>query len=364
MSLLAEVVKEETTVEELLNPVASAEAAGLRYVSDEMPGIRRRKRGDSFSYVDPDGETVEHEKTLARIESLVIPPAWTEVWICPRANGHLQATGRDAKGRKQYRYHSKWREVRDAVKYDKMLDFAAALPKIRRRVDRDLSLPGLPREKVLATVVRLLEQTRIRVGNEEYKAQNRSFGLTTLQDRHVDVNGSTVRFHFKGKSGKTHEVELSDRRVARIVGACKDIPGQDLFQYVDEDGVRHDVTSGDVNDYIREIAGEEFSAKDFRTWAGTVMAFGFLRECEPCGDEKEGKTVLLRCVETVAAELGNTVAVCRKCYVHPAVMTAYLDGGLPELKARRNGGSVYVLDRDEAAVIELLRAEERTPAAA
>ncbi|HET7767706.1 MAG TPA: DNA topoisomerase IB, partial [Chloroflexota bacterium] len=273
--MLAEVVKEDATVEDLLDPLASAEAAGLRYVSDEAPGIRRKKTGDSFAYVGPDGKAVKDEKTLARIKSLAIPPAWTDVWICPRANGHLQATGRDARGRKQYRYHAKWREVRDAVKYDKMVDFAAVLPKIRRRVERDLSLPGLPREKVLAAVVRLLEQTRIRVGNEEYKAQNKSFGLTTLQNRHVDVNGSTISFRFKGKSGKSHEVELTDRRLARIVRACREIPGQDLFQYVDEEGVQHDVTSGDVNDYIREIAGEEFSAKDFRTWAGTVMAFSF-----------------------------------------------------------------------------------------
>ena len=285
----------------------------------------------------------------------MIPPAWSEVWICPRANGHIQATGRDAKGRKQYRYHPKWRELRDAVKYDKMLDFADALPKIRRRVEKDLSLPGLPRQKVLAAVVRLLEHTRIRVGNEEYKNSNKSFGLTTLQDRHVEVNGTTMRFHFKGKSGKSHEVELSDRRLAKIVRACKDIPGQDLFQYVDEDGVRHDLTSGDVNDYIREIAGDEFSAKDFRTSAGTVMALSFLRECEPCADEKDGKRVLVRCVETVAAELGNTVAVCRKCYVHPAVMEAYVAGWLHDdkVRGRRSG-----LEEEEVALVELLRRSE------
>ena len=363
MTLLAEVVKEDATVEELLDPAASAEAAGLRYVSDEMAGIRRKKSGAAFTYVGPNGETVKDDKTLARIKSLAIPPAWTDVWVCPRADGHLQATGRDARGRKQYRYHPKWREVRDAVKYDKMLDFAAALPKIRRRVEKDLSRPGLPREKVLAAVVRLLEHTRIRVGNEEYKAQNKSFGLTTLQDRHVDVNGSTIRFHFKGKSGKSHAVELSDRRLAKIVGACRDIPGQDLFQYVDEDGVRHDVTSGDVNDYIREIAGEEFSAKDFRTWAGTVMAFSFLRECEPCADEKEGKHVLVRCVETVAAELGNTVAVCRKCYVHPAVLEAYLAGWLAGVKGARTNGSAHALDEAEAAVIGLLQSGEAQAAA-
>ena len=249
------------------------------------------------------------------------------------------------------------------MKYDKMVDFAAVLPKIRRRVERDLSLPGLPREKVLAAVVRLLEQTRIRVGTEEYKAQNKSFGLTTLQNRHVDVNGSTISFRFKGKSGKSHEVELTDRRLARIVRACREIPGQDLFQYVDEEGVQHDVTSGDVNDYIREIAGEEFSAKDFRTWAGTVMAFSFLRGCEPCADEKEGKHVLVRCVETVAAELGNTVAVCRKCYVHPAVMEAFLGGWLAGVKVGKRNGSAHALDEAELAVLELLRVGEVAAAA-
>jgi len=337
--------------------------SAITYVTDQIPGIRRQGRAKRFTYVSATGRPL-NGKVKQRIDALAIPPAWTDVWICPQANGHLQASGRDARGRKQYRYHPKWREVRDAVKYDKMLNFDAALPKIRRRVDRDLSLPGLPREKVLATVVRLLEQTSIRVGNEEYKNSNRSFGLTTLQDRHADVNGSTIRFHFKGKSGKTHEVEVNDRRLAKIVRACREIPGQDLFQYVDEEGVRHDVTSGDVNEYIREIAGEEFSAKDFRTWAGTVMALSFLRECEPCVDMKDGKHVLVRCVETVAAALGNTVAVCRKCYVHPAVMDAYLGGWLWQVKVPRKSGGRYVLDREEAAVVELLRVGEAKGAAA
>jgi DNA topoisomerase-1 len=241
-----------------------------------------------------------------------------------------------------------------------MADFAAALPRIRARVKRDLALNDLPREKVLAAVVRLLEQTRIRVGNEEYAAQNKSFGLTTLRDRHVHVDGATLRFKFKGKSGKEREVELHDRRLARIVRACKDIPGQDLFQCVDEDGVAHDVTSGDVNEYIREIAGEEFSAKDFRTWAGTVLAMRFLRGCEPCETESEGKTVLVRCIEEVAAEMGNTVAVCRKCYVHPAVLKAYMNGGLPEVSGRRRNG----LDEEEVALLALLQRGERLAKAA
>ncbi|HEU5315256.1 MAG TPA: DNA topoisomerase IB [Chloroflexota bacterium] len=363
MTLLEAVVESNASAEELLDPVASAEAAGLRYVSDHTAGIRRKKDGEGFTYVKPDGEKVSDERTLVRIKSLAIPPAWTDVWICPSANGHIQATGRDAKGRKQYRYHPRWREVRDAVKYDKMLDFARALPRIRKRVEQDLSRPGMPREKVLAAVVKLLEQTKIRVGNGEYAAQNKSYGLTTLQDRHVKVEGTTLRFKFKGKSGKEHEVELQDRRLAKIVRACRDLPGQELFQYVDEEGVRRDVTSGDVNAYIREIAGEEFSAKDFRTWAGTVLAARFLRECERCETESEGKKVLVRCIEAVAAELGNTVAVCRKCYVHPAVLEAYMGDGLAALKPRKTK-ALYLLDEEEAALVELLRAGEAAPAKA
>jgi DNA topoisomerase-1 len=358
VTLLEEVVEATTSPEELMDPVASAEAVGLRYVSDQVPGIRRVKKGTGFSYVGADGETVTDEKTLGRIKALVIPPAWSEVWICPQANGHIQATGRDARGRKQYRYHAKWREVRDAVKYDKMLDFAVALPRIRARVKQDLALAGLPREKVMAAVVRLLEQTRIRVGNDEYAAQNKSFGLTTLRDRHVKIDGATMRFKFRGKSGKEREVELHDRRLAKIVRACRDIPGKELFQYVDEDGVAHDVTSGDVNEYIREIAGEEFSAKDFRTWAGSVLAIEFLREAGESADAADAKHVLVRCIEAVAEELGNTVAVCRKCYVHPGVVEAYLNGGLPE-GGRRRGG----LDVEELVLVELLKGGGRAAAA-
>jgi DNA topoisomerase I len=359
--LLHAVVGEDASTDELLDPEASAEAAGLRYVTDEKPGISRKKAGKHFVYVKPDGSKITDERTLARIKSLAIPPAYTDVWISTDPRGHLQATGRDAKGRKQYRYHPKWRVVRDAVKYDKMIAFAEALPAIRERVDRDISLPGMPREKVLATIVRLLEETRIRVGNEEYAKQNKSFGLTTLQDRHVKVEGSKVRFRFKGKHAKEHEIELQDRRLARIVQRCRDIPGQDLFQYIDDDGVRHDVTSGDVNAYIREIGGGEFTAKDFRTWGGTLLAARFFRECEPGETEKDAKSKVLRCIEVVSAELGNTVAVCRKCYVHPSVIEAFQAGSLsplPSVQAVRAERETnrYVLSDEEAALIDLLRA--------
>jgi DNA topoisomerase I len=374
VTLLEIVAGEGASPDELVDPAASADAAGLRYVTDERPGIRRRKAGRSFTYLKPDDSRVTDDATLRRIKSLAIPPAWTSVWICPSAHGHLQATGRDARGRKQYRYHPHWRTLRDAVKYDRMVDFANVLPAIRERVDHDLSLPGLPREKVLAAVVRLLEQSRIRIGNEEYKKLNRSFGLTTLQDRHVQVEGGRVRFRFKGKSGKEHDVEIADRRLARIVRRCRDIPGQDLFQYVNGDGTHHDVTSGDVNDYIREIAGGEFTAKDFRTWAGTLLAARFFSECEPAATEQDGKKTVVRCIEVVASELGNTVAVCRKCYVHPKVIEAYTNGALttvfPPAAAATNGGtgaiwratkdarSPYALSDEEAALVDLLCASE------
>src|SRR5438552_2760071 len=256
---------------ELVDPVESARAARLRYVADLSPGIRRRRVGKGFGYAASDGRPIRDAETLGRIRRLAIPPAWTDVWICPDPRGHLQATGRDARGRKQYRYHARWREVRDAVKYDRMLAFAQVLPKIRERSDRDLERSGMPREKVLAAIVRLLEETRIRVGNEEYRKENGSFGLTTLRDRHVDVIGAQVRFNFKGKSGKQHKVKLQDRRLARIVKRLQEVPGQELFTYLDDDGEAHAVQSDDVNDYLREITGDDFTAKDFRTWAGTLQ---------------------------------------------------------------------------------------------
>src|SRR5919107_4252189 len=264
--------------EVISDPIESAQAAGLRYVSDTQPGIRRKKAGKGFTYGGTDGKLIRDEKELARIRSLAIPPAYTDVWICPSPQGHIQATGRDARGRKQYRYHPKWREVRDETKFGRMLAFSEALPKIRARLEQDLSRPGLPREKGLATVVRLLECTCIRVGNDEYAKANRSFGLTTLQDRHVEISGSNLRFEFRGKSGKVHKVDLNDRRLARIVRRCQALPGEDLFQYIDDDGVRQTIGSGDVNDYIREISGQEFTAKDFRTWSGTLLAVAALSE--------------------------------------------------------------------------------------
>jgi DNA topoisomerase I len=338
---------------QLVDPVESARAAGLRYVSDLSPGIRRKRAGKSFSYLSQDGETIHDRETIRRIKGLVIPPAWTDVWISPDPRGHIQATGRDARGRKQYRYHQRWREVRDAVKYDRMLDFAQALPKIRERTDRDLELPGLPRQKVLALVVRLLEETRIRVGNEEYRKENGSFGLTTLRNRHVDVIGSEVRFKFRGKSGKDHRVRLRDRRLARIMKRFLEIPGQELFQYEDESGEFKAVESEDVNDYIREISGDDFSAKDFRTWAGTILAARFFREAVVTPETNGAKKELVRAIARVAEELGNTPAVCKKCYIHPAVIAAYLAGGLKPLSATGDDDP-YRLSTEEKDLLSLL----------
>ena len=338
------------------DPIESAQAAGLRYVSDTQPGIRRKRAGKGFAYVGPDGKTIRDAKELARIRSLAIPPAYTDVWICPSPNGHIQATGRDARGRKQYRYHPKWREVRDETKFGRMLAFSEALPKIRGRVERDLNLPGLPREKVLATVVRLLECTCIRVGNDEYAKSNRSFGLTTLQDRHVEISGANLRFEFRGKSGKTHKVDLNDRRLARIVQRCQALPGEDLFQYIDDEGVRQTVGSGDVNDYIRDISGQEFTAKDFRTWNGTLLAVEALTEVGAWGTQRQAKSNVLRAIDRVAEQLNNTRSVCRKYYVHPAVFESYLAGSM--LAQLQNGTKQTVtndLTADEAAVVRLLR---------
>jgi DNA topoisomerase-1 len=313
------------------DPLASVALAGLRYTVDLEPGIRRRRAGKGMAYYGPSGQLIRDRKTLARIKSLAVPPAWKEVWICPDELGHLQATGRDAKGRKQYRYHPRWREVRDAAKYDHLIEFAEAMPRIRAQVDQDLRQRGLPRTKVLATVVRLLEETHIRIGNETYRRENRSFGLTTLRNRHVDVTGSTVHFRFRGKHGKWQEVRLADRRLARVIKQCREIPGQELFQYVDESGGRHSIGSEDVNRYLREVGGADFTAKDFRTWAGTVLAARFLRACPPPESVADGKRQVTRMVEQVAAELGNTVAVCRKCYIHPGIVEAYLAGTMPPL---------------------------------
>jgi len=305
--------------------IDAAEEAGLRYVSDDRPGYTRKAKGEDFDWLDADGEPIRDEQRLLRIKRLAIPPAWTEVWVSPLANGHIQATGRDARGRKQYVYHDRWREVRDENKYDRIISFGKTLPKIRRRIARDLKLPGLPRNKVLATVVQLLERTFIRIGNEEYARENKSFGLTTMKDRHVEVKGAKLRFRFRGKSGREHEVDVTDGRIANIISKLQDLPGQDLFQYVDHEGKVRDITSQDVNEYLREITGEDFSAKDFRTWAGTVLTAIALNAQEEFETPKQAKSNINTAIKAVAKILGNTPAICRKCYVHPAVLENYLD---------------------------------------
>jgi len=344
--------------ETIVEPKEAARAAGLRYVSDTKPGIIRESKGDGFVYRDPAGELLKDEAVLERIRSLAIPPAYTEVWICPHANGHIQATGRDARGRKQYRYHPRWRETRDATKYERMAEFAEALPVIRARVAADLRRKGLPREKVLATIVRLLETTLIRVGNDDYAKENGSFGLTTLRNRHVSVKGETMRFTFKGKSGKTWRLGIADRRVAKVVRECQDLPGQELFAYHDDDGVPRDVGSGDVNDYLREITGQDITAKDFRTWAGTVMAALALREFEAVDSQAAAKRNIRAAIEKVAARLGNTPTVCRKCYVHPDLLEGYMAGKLVlEIAGRAEEElreDIEDLRPEEAAVLALL----------
>ena len=341
-------------------PAGSAEAAGLRYVSDGDAGIARQRSGTAFRYLRPDGKALRDPETLARIRRLAIPPAWEDVWICTRDDGHLQATGRDARGRKQYRYHPRWREVRDETKFGRMLAFSEVLPTIRQRVERDLALPGLPRAKVLATVVGLLECTGIRVGNDEYARTNESFGLTTLRDQHVEVSGSTISFNFKGKSGKNHNVELSDRRLAGIVRRCQALPGEELFQYVDENGEQQTIDSGDVNEYLREITGQEFTAKDFRTWSGTILAVAALRELGPAGTDRDAKSAIVQAIDRVAKQLNNTRAVCRKYYVHPTVFETYTAGTMLEALANGNGAAatVHALSGEEEAIVRLLRRRE------
>jgi DNA topoisomerase I len=341
------------------NAVEAAEAARLRYVSDTKPGIRRERDGDGFVYLDPKGERITDDRRLERIKKLAIPPAWTDVWISTDPLGHIQATGRDPKGRKQYRYHTRWRETRDEAKYGRVIAFGKALPALRERIEHDLQLPGMPRPKVLATVVRLLETTLIRVGNAEYARDNHSYGLTTMRDKHVDVSGSTITFKFKGKSGKKHTIDLKDRQLARIVKRSRDLPGYELFQYEDENGVVRDVTSSDVNAYLQEITGESFTAKDFRTWAGTVLASLALREFDPASSDSESKKNVVRTIERVAERLGNTPALCRKCYVHPTVIDAYLEGTLVDTLQQRAEEELHTgdagLDADEQMVLEFLQ---------
>ena len=346
-----------------LEPQEVAHLAHLRYYTDDKPGWTRKPSKDEdagFDFFDTKGERVTDEDEIKRIRSLAIPPAYTDVWICPAKNGHLQATGRDAKGRKQYRYHARWRETADANKYGRVMAFAAALPGIRKRVNADLARPGLPREKVLATVVKLLETTLIRVGNEEYAKTNKHYGLTTMRNRHVTVKGGTISFSFRGKSGVDHDIELKNPRLAKVVQRCQELPGHDLFEYLDANEEVARIDSADVNAYLHEITGEPFTAKDFRTWAGTVLAAMALREFESFDSEAGAKKNIVAAIESVAERLGNTPSVCRKCYVHPAILESYIDGSMLDalrVKAEKEltGGHLADLKPEEAAVVGLLR---------
>ena len=333
---------------------AQARAAGLIYVSDAEPGIRRSVKGTRFCYRDANGRHISVAATLQRIRALGVPPAWTEVWICSDGSGHIQATGRDARGRKQYRYHDDWRDVRDQNKFEHIVDFARLLPGIRARVAKDMSKRGAPREKVLATIVSLLDKTLIRVGNGEYAKENGTYGLTTLRSTHLDVEGSELRFHFKGKSGKTWRLRVKDRRIARIVRAIQDLPGQHLFQHVDEAGICRSVDSSDVNAYLREIAGADVSAKDFRTWGGTVLAALALSTIGSFSNKTQAKTNLRRAFEAVASRLGNTTTICRKCYVHPEIVACYLEGSFPAIERAGSGSGGAGLPSEERAVLRLL----------
>ena len=379
-SFMSKKIPDQQTSVSAVDPVIAARAAGLRYANDSRPGIGRKRSGKSFRYVNPEGRPMRDRETLVRIKSLTIPPAWTDVgicpspvrikslaippawtdvWICPSPLGHIQATGRDEKGRKQYRCHPRWRMVRDEIKYGRMVAFGQALPRIREQTDHDLALPGLPRSKVLAAVVRLLELSLIRVGSDEYARSNRSYGLTTMLNRHAEVKSSSIRFKFRGKSGVAHKIDIEDRRLARIVGRSQDLPGQELLEYIDDDGTVHDVGPGAVNEYFREITGQDFTAKDFRTWAGTVLAALALREFEAFDSQTQAKKNVVRAIESVAERLGNTPSVCRKCYVHPMVLDAYLDGSMIESLRRRAKAemdeSLGDLRPEEAAVMALLQ---------
>ena len=349
----------ESRLDKQQDSVAAARSARLRYVTDTDRGYARRGRGKSFTYVRSTGEALRDPATLGRIRALAIPPAWKDVWICATANGHLQATGRDARGRKQYLYHPRWREAQDQHKYERIISFAKTLPKIRRAVARDLRKRGLPREKVLATTVKLLETTLIRVGNDEYARDNKSFGLTTMHDKHVKIRGAAIRFDFRGKHGIEHDIDLKDRRLATIVHACRDLPGQELFQYLDDAGEVRDVGSGDVNDYLRQISGESFTAKDFRTWAGTALAAQALQEFQDFDSKAAAKRNITQAIESVAQRLGNTQAICRKSYVHPAIIDAYMDRSLLKTLKRRTEkelrGALHRLSSEEAAVLALLQ---------
>lgn len=337
-----------------------AASAGLRYVSDERPGITRRRAGKGFSYKDPDGKTIRDQKLRERIEALAIPPAWTDVWICPSTTGHIQATGRDDRDRKQYIYHERWRAVRDANKFDHLIPFAETLPAIREHTDNDLRKRGLPREKVLAGVVRLLEASLIRVGNQEYARANQSFGLTTLRAKHVELDGNQVHFHFNGKGGIDQDIDVQDRRLANLVKQCLEIPGYEVFRYLDDEGNRRLVESTDVNDYLHEVSGQTLTSKDFRTWGGTLIGARELAGKPVPSTKREVTGTINEVIESVAEHLGNTPTVCRKCYVHPAVLEAYQAGSLQvafENETRKGGNaSKYDLDADERATLNVLKA--------
>ncbi len=349
-----------TTLVNLPDEVQSARKAGLHYLIPKGPGIRRRATGTGFTYVDADDEPVKDTETLDRIRSLVIPPAWTSVWISPDPDSHIQAVGRDARGRKQYRYHPAYRQIRDLVKFDRMRAFGKVLPRIRRIVGRDLARRGLPKRKVLAAVVKLLETTYIRIGNEEYAEDNNSFGLTTLRNQHVEILGEMLKFRFRGKSGQKHEIKLKDPRLARIVRKCRDIPGSALFQYLDENGQPQNIESGDVNEYLREISGGDFTAKDFRTWGGTCLAASFLLEkCADANDpevKREIKSALVEVVKDVACKLGNKPATCKKYYIHPAVMECYAESKLREFAEKfRDAQGAHVYEQIVLSLITPLK---------
>lgn len=330
--------------------------AGLIYSPLGAAGLTRRRAGKGFAYRDPDGHPLRDAAALTRIKQLVIPPAWTQVWICPDARGHIQALGHDAKGRRQYLYHPKFREVRDSQKFDHMIAFARVLPRLRAQVERDMAARGLGRRKVVATVVRLLETTMVRVGNAAYARDNKSYGLTTLLTPHVKVEGAQLKFHFKGKSGKVWRLGVEDRRVARIVKSCQELPGQRLFQYLDEEGQRQTVSSADVNAYLKEASGADITAKDFRTWAGAVLTAWALVEAGPASSPTAAKRTVAQVIKAVAAQLGNTPTVCRQCYVHPEIITAYLDGELKlRLRKSRAPSQAPALEPHEAAVLAFLR---------
>jgi DNA topoisomerase-1 len=348
--------------------VASAKAAGLRYVTDSEPGIRRRRAGRGFSYVDPDGRVIREREHIRRFRSLVIPPAWSDVWICPIPEGHLQVTARDARGRKQYRYHPHFRAHRDHAKFERMVELSDVLSTVREHVERDIALPGLQRRKVMATLVWLLERTLIRVGSHDLARENNSFGLTTLRRRHVSIDGATLRFEFRGKSGVTHTVAVTDRRIARIVQRCRELPGRELFQYLDDDERRQIVYADDVNSYLREITDRDVTAKDFRTWMGTMIAAESLREMGPAPTKREAERNVLRAIDRTAERLGNTRSVCRKYYIHPVLIEAYLEGEVPPplpapvWQERRPHGPT--LRRHEAEVLAFVKARVGTRRAA